>query len=244
MKKVTYKMGKLGKHRFMKQYSLISALLPDTQAATRSNIVDMLKKYNALYLKPDEGTGGRGIYKISKTGNGFVLRGGTSSRTYATFDGLYTSLQKFIYRNRYVVQQGIDMLKHNSRSFDIRVMVQKNSSGQLVTTGIIGRLGRPNKIVTNFHSGGRPLPIGTLLQSHLSGDDRANFINKLENLGREASSILAKSYTNKRAFGVDIAIDSKMKPWILEINTGPDMSIFNAIKDKTMYQRILRYARY
>ncbi|MFC5449393.1 YheC/YheD family protein [Paenibacillus aestuarii] len=244
MKKVRYKMGKLGKHLFMKKYSRISDLLPDTMAATRSNLNHMLRTYNALYLKPDEGTGGRGIYKISRTENGFVLRGGTTSRNYATADALYDSLQQLINRDKYIVQQGIEMLKHNGRSFDIRVMVQKNRSGQLVTTGIIGRLGRANKIVTNYHSGGTPLPISKLLQSHLSGADLANYIRKIETLGREASSILAISYTNKRAFGVDIAIDTKMKPWILEINTGPDMSIFNALKDKTMYKRILRYAKF
>ncbi|WP_246239208.1 YheC/YheD family protein [Paenibacillus anseongensis] len=244
MKKVKYKMGKLGKHIFMQKYSNINTVLPDTEAATKSNILNMISKYDSLYLKPDEGTGGRGIYKITKTENGFVLRGGTTSRNYETFDALYSSLQKFLYKNKYVVQQGIDLLKHDGRSFDIRVMVQKNRNGQLQTTGIIGRLAKPSKIVTNFHSGGTPLKIDTLLKSHLRGADRTNFIKKIKSLGREASIVLGESYRRKKAFGVDIAIDSNMKPWILEINTGPDMSIFNTLKDKTMYRKILRYSRF
>ncbi|SDP23308.1 YheC/D like ATP-grasp [Paenibacillus sp. yr247] len=244
MKKVKYKMGKLGKHNFMKKYSNINTLLPDTEAATKSNIFNMIRKYDSLYLKPDEGTGGRGIYKITKTENGFVLRGGTTSRNYDTFDALSNSLHKFLYKNNYVVQQGIDLLKHDGRSFDIRVMVQKNRSGQLETTGIIGRLAKPSKIVTNFHSGGTPFPIETLLKSHLRGADRTNFIIRIKSLGREASIVLGKSYRRKKAFGVDIAIDSNMKPWILEINTGPDMSIFNTLKDKTMYRKILRYSKF
>ncbi|MDD9271199.1 YheC/YheD family protein [Paenibacillus sp. GCM10023248] len=243
VKKVKYKMGKLGKHNFMKKYSHIAPLLPDTAAATKSNILRMIRKYDSLYLKPDEGTGGHGIYKITKTDHGFLLRGGTASRSFASFDDLYRSLQNFIYKTKYVVQQGIDLAKHNGRSFDIRVMVQRNRSRQLVTTGIIGRLAKPGKVVTNFHSGGTPLPIETLLQSHLSGDERIDFIKKIESLGREASMVLRESYRGKKAFGVDIAIDSTMKPWILEINTGPDMSIFNTLKDKTMYRRILRYAK-
>lgn len=244
MKKVKYKMGKLGKYKFMQQYMTINKLLPETKSATKPNIYKMIMKYDSLYLKPDEGTGGRGIYKITKTENGFHLRGGTTSRNYNNYEALYISLDKILHKNKYVVQQGIDLLKTNGRSFDIRVMVQKNRNGQLETTGIIGRLAKPNKIVTNFHSGGTPLPIDTLLKSHLSGAARADFIKKIESLGRKASLVLAESYRRKKAFGVDIAIDSNMKPWILEINTGPDKSIFNTLKDKTMYRRILRYSKF
>ncbi|WP_246469237.1 YheC/YheD family protein [Cohnella nanjingensis] len=244
MKKVKYKMGKLGKHHFMRKYSHIKTLLPDTKAATKSNIYKMIMKYDSLYLKPDEGTGGRGIYKITKTKNGFVLRSGTTSRKYHTFDALCSSLDKFLYKNKYVVQKGIHLLKHDGRSFDIRVMVQKNRKGQLETTGIIGRLAKPGKIVTNFHSGGTPLPIDILLQSHLSRAARANFIKRIKTLGRKASIVLRESYRRKKAFGVDIAIDSNWKPWILEINTGPDRSIFNTLKDKTMYRKILRYSKF
>ncbi|WP_246183210.1 YheC/YheD family protein [Paenibacillus methanolicus] len=239
-----YKMGKLGKHQFMQKYEAISPLLPDTKAATKSNIKNMLMKYDSLYIKLDEGTGGRGIYKITHDHRGFILRIGTTSRTYTAFEALYHSLARFLNKDRYIVQQGIDLLKHNGRSFDIRVMVQKNRKGEFETTGIVGRLAKPKKIVTNFHSGGTPLPLDTLLQSHLDKAARANFIKKMESLGRRASIVLAESYRSKKAFGVDIAIDSTMKPWILEINTGPDMSIFNELQDKTMYKRMLRYSKF
>lgn len=244
MDKVKYKMGKLGKYNFMHKFSSVNSLLPDTKAATKSNIFKMINKYDSIFLKPDEGTGGYGIFKITKTQKGYVLRRGTTSRNYITFDALYSSIGKFLYKNKYVVQKGINLLKHKGRPFDIRVMVQKNRNGQLESTGIIGRLAKPNKIVTNYHSGGTPLPIDTLLKTHLKGAARANFISKINSLGRKASIVLAKSYRRKKAFGVDIAIDSHMKPWILEINTRPDMSIFNTLKDKTMYRRILRYSKY
>lgn len=243
MKKVKYKMGKLGKHNFMKRYSIINTFLPDTRAATKSNINKMLRLYDSLYLKPDEGTGGRGIYKITKNKERYSLRGGTASRSYDSFDALYRSLQKLLSKNKYIVQKSINLLKHNNRPFDIRVMVQKNRNRQLDVTGIIGRLAKPRKIVTNFHSGGTPLPIETLLKSHLIGNKRADYINKIEILGKKASVVLRESYRGNKAFGVDIAIDFNMKPWILEVNTRPDMSIFNTLNNKTMYRKIIRYSR-
>ncbi|NHN30803.1 hypothetical protein G9U52_13260 [Paenibacillus sp. S3N08] len=236
-------MGKLGKYYFMKGFNSINTFLPDTRIATKSNIRAMLRLYESLYLKPDEGTGGHGIYKITKIKNKYTLRSGTASKQFNSLDALYSSLHKQFSRNKYIVQKGIDLLKHNKRSFDIRVMVQKNRSKKLVVTGVIGRLAKPGKIVTNYHSGGTPLPIDSLLVSHLKRDKREKYIKRMEILGKEASNVLGKNYRSKRAFGVDIAIDSKMKPWILEINTRPDMSIFNTLKNKTMYKRILEYSR-
>jgi glutathione synthase/RimK-type ligase-like ATP-grasp enzyme len=241
--KERYKMGKLGKYHFMKKFTAIDSYLPETRIATKSNIKSMIKLYDSLYLKPDEGTGGHGIFKLTKSKKGFTLRSGTSSINYNSIDTLYHSFHRLFTKNKYVVQKGIDLLKHNKRSFDIRVMVQKNGKQTLVPTGIVGRLAMPKKIVTNYHSGGTPLPVDMLLRSHLKSDSRKKYIHRMEILAKDASNILAQSYKSKRAFGVDIAVDSKMKPWILEINTKPDMSIFNTLRDKTMYRRILKYSK-
>lgn len=243
VKKEKYKMGKLGKYKFMKKYKMIRKFLPDTRTATLSNLKIMLKLYRSVYLKPDEGTGGHGIYKINRGENSFVLRTGSNSRMFSSLNDLYASIQSILIRDKYVVQEGIELLKHNNRPFDIRVMVQKNGKGTLDVTGIIGRQAKRNKVVTNFHSGGTPLSINTLLKSHLNGESRKQYIQSLERLGKDASTVLGKSYRSKRAFGVDIAIDNKMNPWVLEINTKPDMSIFNTLRNKTMYNRILRYSK-
>jgi len=239
-----HEMGKLGKHNFMKKYNSIHTVLPDTRAATKANIISMIAKYNSLYLKPDVGTGGFGIYKIIKKNKSFILKSGTRSTEYKSFQALYGSIQKVLRKKKYVVQKGIDLLKHDGRPFDIRVMVQKNRNRRLETTGIIGRLARKNKIVTNYHNGGTPMKIDYLLKSHFRGSQRASLIKKIESVGREASVVLAKRLSGNKAFGVDIAIDSKMKPWVLEVNTRPDMSIFKTLKDKSMYRKILKYSRF
>lgn len=243
LRMVKYKLGKLGKYELMNGYERISASLPDTRASNKSNINTMLRLYDSVYLKPDKGTGGHGIYKLTKNAKRYTLRSGSLSKHFDSLDTLMESLHKLQLERNYVVQRGIGLLRHRNRPFDIRVMVQKNRSKQLEVTGIIGRMAKPNNIVTNYHSGGTPLPVEILLKSHLSGMKRMEFIKKIELLGKNASVVLAKGYPKNRAFGVDIAIDSELKLWVLEVNTRPDMSIFNTLSNKTMYRRILNFSK-
>lgn len=242
--KVKFKFGKLGKYKFMKKYSSIRSYLPDTRLATKSNISSMLQLYGTIFLKPDEGASGHGIFKLTKNGNKYTLRSGTVTKHYHSLDAVYQPHHKWFTRYKYVAQRGIHLLKHNERPFDLRIMVQKNKSKQLEVTGIIGRLAKKGKIVTNFHSGGTPLPVQTLLSSHFSGDEQTDFIQNMEQIAKEASVVLGHSYRSNKAFGVDIAIDHAMKPWILEVNTRPDTKIFKALKDKSMYNKIMLYTKY
>ncbi|UUZ90327.1 YheC/YheD family protein [Paenibacillus sp. P25] len=40
-----------------------------------------------------------------------------------------------------------------------------------------------------------------------------------------------------------MAIDQKLYPWILEVNTWPDPWIFRKLKDKRIFRRIYRYSK-
>ncbi|QGQ94746.1 hypothetical protein EHS13_07550 [Paenibacillus psychroresistens] len=108
-------------------------------------------------------------------------------------------------------------------------------------TGVVGRLARPKKIVTNYHSGGTPLPLEGLLSSHIP-TNKTSYMNEIRDLGVHVSKHMGKYFSKYRSFGVDVAIDSSFKPWILEVNTRPDKHIFNALKDKSMYRKIVRFS--
>ena len=236
-----YSNTKLGKHRYLFQNENIKAFIPEAYVANRHNIKLLLEKHNAIYLKPNNGTGGYGIYKISKLNQGYLLQSGLRSRGFKSMEQLMSSVSKIFSKKRYLAQRGINLLKFRNRPFDIRVMVQKNKHNLWETTGVVGRLARPKKIVTNYHNGGTPLPLEGLLASHLSNNKK--YINGISELGVKVSKHMSKYFSKYRAFGVDVAIDSRLKPWILEVNTRPDKYIFNALKDKSMFRKILKYSR-
>ncbi len=197
-----------------------------------------------VYVKPDSGSFGLGVIRVDKLSTEikpYKFQVSERIRRYSTFDGLYKALLSTQKGRAYIVQRGIALLQHENRRFDLRVMVQHNEIGEWETTGIIGRLGHPAKIVTNYHSGGTPLPIATLLSTHMSEAEQTELSNRLSQLGLDTAKTLQARYPRIKEIGVDVAIDYELRPWILEVNTRPDPFIFRKLGDPSVFNRIYRY---
>lgn len=238
-----YWNNKLGKHQAMLKEKELARHLPQTAPADRKNVRVMLERYRTVYLKPNLGTGGYGIYRLQHTHEGYRLQGGTQSRTYKTFEAAFAAFEQGKGRKFYLVQKGIPLLRHHGNPFDLRVMVQRNPQNKWEVTGIVGRVAQPNKVVTNYHNGGQPKPIEELLAPLMSKAEISNYIERLNQLGIRVSRHLGGIFPSFRAYGVDIGMDKDLKPWIIEVNSRPDKYIFNALKDKRMFRKILRYGR-
>lgn len=142
----------------------------------------------------------------------------------------------------FLIQKGIHLLKHSRRRFDFRVMVQVNLKGKWETTGIIGRLAHPKKIVTNYHSGGTPLPFERLMSTHMNTSQQQNYLGMLRKMGVQVAHQLQSAYPRIKEIGIDVAIDTKLNPWILEVNTKPDPYLFRKLKDRRVFRKVYRYA--
>ncbi|EFM10962.1 conserved hypothetical protein [Paenibacillus curdlanolyticus YK9] len=223
----------------MRQY------IPETSPFRRETIRAMLDQHQMVYVKPDLGTFGHGVIRVDKLQHhswSYQFQLGKRIRRFSTFDSMYKQLAAVQSGKRYLIQKGIHLLKHQNRRFDLRVMVQHNMQGMWETTGIIGRLGHPAKIVTNYHSGGTPLSFQTLMSSHLPEFEQTNLLNRLSVLGVNTAQQLQTHYPGLKEIGIDIALGTDMHPWILEVNTLPDPFLFRKLKDRMVFKRIYRYA--
>ncbi|UUZ86813.1 YheC/YheD family protein [Paenibacillus sp. P26] len=193
------------------------------------------------------GSGGKGVIRaeILKPNRNRIYRYqlGEKPRSFLSFPEFYDSMNRRKQKRSYLVQQGIHLLKKKGRPFDVRVMVQRTEAHPWTVTGMLGRLAHPKRIVTNYHSGGRPPPLNRLLQPQLRGPANRSYMTKLEKLSIKIANHLQQSYRGFREIGVDFGIDSRMRPWVLEVNTAPDAFVFNQLKDKRMFRKVLRYAR-
>ncbi|MCC2683449.1 MAG: endospore coat-associated protein [Paenibacillaceae bacterium] len=239
--------GKWQKTKVLLRSKDMKNYIPETKLLDLNNLKNMLETYKMVYIKPNNGTGGFGVMRVAmKKPEGskacFECRGGFRSQTFTTYRGLYRALVKRAGKRSFIVQKGVHLLKYHGRPFDIRIMVQQNKAGEWVPTGQVGRVAHPKKIVTNFHNGGRPLPLHVLLTAYMGKKKTAATIGELNDVSLKAAKSLQVRYKRIKEIGVDIGLDNKLNPWIIEVNTRPDRYIFNQLKDKSMYRRICRYA--
>lgn len=219
--------------------------IPLTRLFSRETVNKMLSEYGMIYVKPINGTFGKGVIRVERTtdpARSYKYQESTNIQYFSTFDGLYRKLVNQKKNRKHIVQKGIHLLRHQKRRFDIRVMVQKNLQNEWEATGIIGRLAHPGKIVTNYHSGGTPLPIDTLMSDHCSANELAIYKNRLQKISIMIAKQMQAAYPNIKEIGVDIAIDHKLHPWVLEVNTRPDLQIFRKLSDQHVFHKMHRYA--
>jgi glutathione synthase/RimK-type ligase-like ATP-grasp enzyme len=239
--------GKWQKTKVLLGSKDMKTYIPETKRLDLKSLKQMLDEYKMVYIKPNNGTGGFGVMRVAvkKPEGGktcFECRGGFRSQMFTTYRGLYRALMKRAGKRHFIVQKGVHLLKYHGRPFDIRIMVQQNKAGEWVSTGQVGRVAHPKKIVTNFHNGGRPLPLQMLLTAHMGKKKNAATIGHLNEVSLKAAKSLQSRYKRIKEVGVDIGLDNKLNPWIIEVNTRPDRYIFNQLRDKRMYRRICRYA--
>jgi hypothetical protein len=131
-------------------------------------------------------------------------------------------LKKYANGKSYIVQQGITLEKTKGNPFDLRVMVQKPNKDQWIPSAIFSKIGKPGKVVTNYHQGGK---IGTL-QSTLQGAGYSpNRIKetetRLKQLGLDVGHCFDTHKRNFRELGLDVALDTTGRIWIFEVKYSP-----------------------
>nr|WP_328803715.1 YheC/YheD family protein [Paenibacillus puerhi] len=119
--------------------------------------------------------------------------------------------------------------------------MQKPASKWLVS-GEVVRVGAAGRFVTNYHNGGKPAYLKSVLHSiYKNQPNKVNrMIRDIEKISMISSKELNRKFPKNHQWGVDIALDKNGRLWIIESNASPAFLTFKHLKDKTMYNRILR----
>jgi hypothetical protein len=226
--------------QYLKQY------VPNTELFNKYTLELMLDKYAVVYLKPSKGSGGKRIARIFHTPGGtyMVFKGLKKKKSFSSLERLYKHLQVFSRNKKYVLQRGISLEHTEGCPFDLRVMVQKRSNGDWSTTAVFAKVGKPGKVVNNYHQGGSLKG----LQETLKGADYTDrevreMQRRLDEMGVQAGRCFDRYRDGFHELGLDVAVDRRGKLWILEVNTKPAIRPLKSFMNSRVYKRIVKLAK-
>ncbi|WP_336604253.1 YheC/YheD family endospore coat-associated protein [Paenibacillus sp. MMS18-CY102] len=249
--------NKMTVHRTLSRDTRFTPHLPSSRMyESMADLTAMLRKYPLIYLKPINGTGGRGILRIERTGDDRLLLQGRDQQrrivppqriTTAELAGRLSSWN--LKGGRYLVQQGIALKLPNGRVHDYRMLVQKDREGKWRLTGCAGRIGAPRSVTSNLHGGGQAATMNQLLKVWIKNEAKIEKVKQdAERFGVQVAEYLEQSYGRLCELALDLAIDKEGRVWLLEVNPKPAREVFNQAGDKETYQRAiirpLEYALY
>lgn len=218
--------------------------VPQTMLFNKKNLRSMLSAYATVYFKPTGGSGGFNIIRIKRKPSGYQSQFNTVKSSYSTMDRLYKMLYRFSKQRSFMLQKGIHLARTNGKPFDIRVMVQKTNKGKWVSTAIFTKIGKQGKVATNYNQGGKIRYFNETMSGagyNKSAIQRAEA--DLKRLGVSVGINFDHHIKGIRELGLDVALDSVGKKWILEVNTRPQFYPLKNMRNKRLYRRILSYAK-
>ncbi|WP_169507490.1 YheC/YheD family protein [Paenibacillus harenae] len=248
--------GKLYIHRLLMGKTDLQPHLPETRKATPRAVMQMMKKYDSLIIKPNNSSIGRGIMKIDRTNAGWKLTYPSllsrNNRKWRTVEWkgtrLPSVLRSRIRRSFHIVQKRLPLATYQGRPFDLRVSVQRAGDGNWNITGIVAKVAPENAFVTNVAQGGKTRQLHTILYNdypHLSYQEVVANINRLS---LNIASYLSKKLPHLADLGLDIAITADGFPMFIECN-GKDQRY--SFRDAGMlrewtatYENPMAYAKY
>ncbi|MCM3655468.1 YheC/YheD family protein [Metabacillus litoralis] len=230
----------------------MNIFLPKTKLYTNpSDVLNMLKLYPSIYIKPLNGRLGKFVYKISQNQHGIYVDYFRREKKVNLFKSSRT-LSKFlehVLRNEhYLIQQSIDLFTYDNRIIDFRIMMVKNELGIWENIGTFARYGATNSIVSNISAGGKAEYGVKILQTvfHFSASEAEELLEYLDAIALNALSIVEDHGFHCGNIGFDVGIDTSGKVWIIEMNNqNPDHYIaVKANKSELYYQASLKNILY
>ncbi|HZG83599.1 YheC/YheD family protein [Paenibacillus sp.] len=218
-------------------------------------LADFVKKHGIAFVKPVNGTGGRGVVRIERAGDGrFQVRGRDKQRRIlpklrGSAEGVGRLIARLGLADNSLMQQGIELTLPNGRVHDYRMLVQKTGEGRWEVTGCAGRVGAERSVTSNLHGGGKAVAAGKLLRKTFGSESKASAVEEdMRELGLLVVKRLEDHYRDMCELALDLAVDRDGRVWLLEINPKPAREVFRRIGESETYRRAIRtpveYARW
>ncbi len=249
-------IGKWQTYKILSKNPHLVPYIPDTRLITSfKQIESMVKKYQAVYLKPVNGSQGKNIVKVTKKRGSlgydyqYVLNNKVFRGSASNLQQLRRYLSRIMGNRTYIVQKQINLIRSGGSILDVRILVQKDNSGQWGITGMAGRVGRKGAITSNISSGGHGRKVRDVLKRNFDDDEKVEeIIEKIRKIAVESAKTLEETIGKAGEMGIDIGVDQKGEVWFIEANLRPARQVFTLIGERNTRMKSvvtpLLYARH
>jgi len=245
-------LNKWNVHHILNTNPMLTDYLPETHELTQDNLEDMLRKYRTLFLKPSNGSLGKGIIKVTSGReqiNYVVYRGKRLRSQASNAAELMNKTKKFRGDRHYIVQQGLELIKHRGATFDLRIIYQKNGRGEWQISKKFCRIAPRGSSISNLSSGGRVEKSSKVLQHIFKKEEKVETKNEQIRLlcKMVASTLENDSNSTFGELGMDIGIDRSGHLYLIEVNSKPRKTtetVFSPAVVRNTFKRPLAYASY
>ncbi len=210
-------------HQLMMDALPLRPHLPETCKANNQIVRRLGEKYEAVIVKPSNGSIGRGIMKVEKSSKGWNIFYPTRGRGQTMWQMAHARgkfpvwFQQKMNRKCYIAQQRLNLAKFRDNPFDMRVSVQRNESGLFQVTGIAAKVARRNGFVTNVAQGGQVFRLEQILHDFPNLQLEA-VISKVHEFSLAAANHLSAKLPHLADIGFDIGITPEGYPVFIEMN--------------------------
>lgn len=225
----------------------LAPYLPETVMYNPEEVVSFLEKHNVIYLKPVYGLQGKGVYRVERKESGeiHICYNHFSPNTILHDNGkLLKHLQGLIRQKPYILQQGILIQQVNEQTFDLRVLVQKNGSGEWCVTNVVSRIAHKGCYNTSISE---TICMSEEVLRPLYPPEQIEIVR----LFIETVSVTAAQQMEERSglhlgeLSVDFALDNDGHYWIIELNGKPQKDLYEEFESRTaVYKQPMEYAHY
>ncbi|GAA3407969.1 YheC/YheD family protein [Paenibacillus hodogayensis] len=238
----------------IQQHLLASAelephLLPTVPMKSAADAFAFARTHGSIMIKPINGKGGKGIVRLGSTERGWSMQAGSREPVSGSEAAVRNALRRTLGKGGYLLQRWIDIRNPDGRVFDIRSLVQKDGSGQWVTTGTAVREGARHSITSNICGGGSAHETKAYLLQLFEPEKVDELMEQICRLSTHIPAHLEADYGKRFVeFGLDFAVDRSGALWLLEANIKPGKSVIRRVYGEEAAKRCFmlpyQFARY
>lgn len=245
-------LNKWDVHQMLLTNPLLVNYLPETLELDNNNLQEMVKKYPVLFMKPSNGSLGKGIIKVNTSKgklNYIAYRSRRIRNQAANPAELMRKTKKIRDDRHYIVQEGLKLAKYKGSPFDLRIIYQKNGRGEWMVSKKFCRIAPSGSSISNLSSGGSVAKSSKVLRYLFKTESSIKSKNEEIRLLCKMVATTLENVSNNTfgELGMDIGIDRQGHLYLIEVNSKPRKTtetVFSMKIVKNTFKRPLAYATY